>query len=278
MPVQLFDTHCHIQESAPLKPGQDDKDHTNKLWSKLGYPTPAELVREAAKHHVTGMMVVGCDLRSSEQALVVAADVKNTWASIGIHPHEAQRHLDEPTYLERFAALAADNNVKAIGECGLDYFYAHSPKEAQAKILRFQLDLAQKHDLPLVFHVREAFDDFWPIFDEYKGLRGVLHSFTDTSDNLQKALERGLYVGVNGIMTFTKDASQLEMVKRIPTDRMVLETDAPYLTPAPYRGTICEPKHVRVTAEFLAELRSESLPELAAYTTQNAHTLFDLKR
>lgn len=278
MSVQLFDTHCHIQESAPLKPGQDDKDHTNKLWSKLGYPTPAELVHEAAKHHVSGMMVVGCDLRSSEQAIVVASSVKNTWASIGIHPHEAQAHLDKPARLEQFAALASDVHVKAIGECGLDYFYDHSPKEAQVKILRFQLDLAQKHNLPLIFHVREAFDDFWPIFDEYEGLRGVLHSFTDTADNLQKALEKGLYVGVNGIMTFTKDAAQLKMVTSIPTDRMVLETDAPYLTPAPYRGTICEPKHVRVTAEFLAELRGESLPELAAYTTQNAHALFDLKR
>lgn len=278
MSVQLFDTHCHIQESAPLKPGQDDKDHTNKLWSKLGYPTPAKLAQEAAKHHVSGMMVVGCDLRSSEQAIVVASEVENTWASIGIHPHEAQIHLDEPARLAQFASLASDTHVKAVGECGLDYFYDHSPKDAQVKILRLQLDLAQKHNLPLIFHVREAFDDFWPIFDEYKGLKGVLHSFTDSRANLQKALERGLYVGVNGIMTFTKDAAQLEMVKHIPTDRMVLETDAPYLTPAPYRGTICEPKHVRVTAEFLAALRGESLPELAAYTTQNAHTLFDLKR
>lgn len=276
--MQLFDTHCHIQESVPLQPGQDDKDHTNKLWSKLDYPTPVELVRDAAHHDVTGMMIVGCDLRSSEQAIKVAAKIDTTWASIGIHPHEAQKHLDDPASLERFAALATHRPVKAIGECGLDYYYEHSPKEAQEKILRFQLDLAQKHDLPLIFHVRDAFDDFWPIFDEYKGLRGVIHSFTASRQDLQKALERGLYIGLNGIMTFTKDSEQLEMVKHVPTDRMMLETDAPYLTPAPYRGTICVPKHVRITAEFLADVRGESLADLAAYTTRNAHTLFDLKR
>lgn len=276
--MQLFDTHCHIQESAPLKPGQQDNDHTNKLWSKIGYPTPADIVAQAKEHDVTGMMVVGCDLAGSKQAIDVATTVEGTWASIGIHPHEALPHLKKPGALEEFAALANNSHVKAIGECGLDYFYTHSPKEEQKKILRFQLDLAQKHNLPVIFHVREAFEDFWPIFEEYEGIKGVLHSFTDNQENLQKALAKGLYIGVNGIMTFTRDESQLDMVKAIPTDRMVLETDAPYLTPKPYRGTICLPMHVRNTAEFLAELRGESLSDLAAYTTRNAHTLFDLKR
>jgi TatD DNase family protein len=135
----------------------------------------------------------------------------------------------------------------------------------------------------MIFHVREAFDDFWPIFDfcmTSKGshglLRGVLHSYTDTMSNLEQALSRGLYVGVNGISTFTKSQEQLNMYKNIPLSRLLLETDSPFLTPSPYRGNICEPYHTSVTAEFLAELRNEPLEQLAAATTLNAHKLFNV--
>ena len=128
----------------------------------------------------------------------------------------------------------------------------------------------------MIFHVREAFEDFWPIFDEFKGVRGVIHSFTATQKELDDILSRGLYVGLNGIMTFTKQDAQLAAAKAVPLDRLVLETDAPFLTPAPYRGTICEPKHVRITAEFLADLRGESLAAIADATTHNARKLFDL--
>ena len=162
----------------------------------------------------------------------------------------------------------------AIGECGLDYFYEHSPKEAQIQVLRFQLELAQKHNLPLVFHVREAFQDFWPIFDEFPGLRGVVHSFTAGQKELDEIVARGLYVGLNGIVTFMKRPEQLDVIKAVPLENMLLETDAPFLTPVPYRGTICEPKHVRVTAEFLSTLLARPLEEIAAHTTRNAETLF----
>ena len=163
-----------------------------------------------------------------------------------------------------------------LGECGLDYYYENSPKEAQKAILRFQLELAQKHSLPVIFHVREAFDDFWPIVDEYKGIRGVIHSFTSTTRVLDEILQRGLYVGLNGIITFTKQPEQLAMAKAVPLEKLVLETDAPFLTPSPYRGTICLPKHVRTTAEFLADLRGEPLSAIADSTTRNARMLFDV--
>jgi len=122
--------------------------------------------------------------------------------------------------------------------------------------------------------LREAFDDFWPIFESYKGIRGVLHSFTDTQANLERALSHGLYIGVNGIVTFTKSQVQIDMYRSVPLQNLLLETDAPFLTPTPYRGTICEPKHVLLTAKFVSTLRHESLQELAAATTANARRLF----
>ena len=273
--MQFFDTHCHIHESDVAT---NDHDATQQKWAKLGNPAPDVLIAAAHAEGVTRLMCVGCSLDDSKRAINLAESRDNLWASIGIHPHEAQVHLDTPGSLEEFATLASNAQVKAVGECGLDYFYTHSPKEAQQKILRFQLDIAAKHNLPLIFHVRDAFDDFWPIFDEYKGLRGVIHSFTAGPKELQQILDRGLYVGLNGIMTFTKNDDQLAAAKAVPLERMVLETDAPFLTPAPYRGTICEPKHVRVTASFLAELRGQPLEILADTTTKNAQMLFDLAR
>jgi TatD DNase family protein len=158
----------------------------------------------------------------------------------------------------------------------LDYFYAHSPREAQIELLKFQIELALEHDLPLSFHVREAFDDFWPIFESYRGagLRGVLHSYTDSMANLERAIKHGLHFGVNGIATFAKDEERRVIYRTIPSKLLLLETDAPFLTPIPFRGKICESKHVRVTAEFLADLRKETLEDLAAVTTANARDLF----
>lgn len=167
--------------------------------------------------------------------------------------------------------------IIAVGECGLDYFYNNSPKTDQVKMLKAQIELAQKYDLPLIFHVREAFDDFWPIFDSYKNLRGVLHSYTDNEQNLAKALERNLFIGLNGIMTFTKNQWQLEVAKKVPLAKLLLETDAPFLTPSPVRGTVNEPANVRLVGEFLAKLRGERLEVLADATTKNAQSLFKLK-
>lgn len=271
--MNLFDTHCHIQESEET--GDLEHDATQKKWHTLGNPLIDDLVANAKSADVTRLMCVGCTLEDSRRAIEAAKDRQHVWASIGIHPHEAQNHLNEPGALEAFAALATQPKVKAVGECGLDYYYDNSPRAAQEKVLRYQIELALEHNLPMIFHVREAFDDFWSIFDSYVGIRGVIHSFTATRTDLDQILQRGLYVGLNGIMTFTKDAAQLEAAKAVPLERMVLETDAPFLTPKPFRGTICEPKHVRAVAEFLAQLRGDSLADLAQATTTNAQMLFD---
>lgn len=273
--IALFDTHCHIHE-APVR-GEGEPDATQNLWAKLGHPQPQVLIADARAAGVAKLLCVGCSLADSRRAVALAQAESNVWASIGVHPHEAQVHLEHSTWLEEFAQLAGQPKVVAIGECGLDYFYNHSPREAQIAVLRFQLELARHHDLPMVFHVREAFDDFWPIFDEFPGIRGVIHSFTAGKKELREILARDLFVGLNGITTFMKKAEQLEAIKAVPLEKMVLETDAPFLTPVPYRGTICVPRHVRVVAEFLSDLRDESLETIAVHTTHNADILFGTK-
>lgn len=259
--MQFVDTHCHIHfVDFPIE--------------------PEEVMKNAVAADVTKLIVVGCTLEDSRAAVEFAAKHSQVWASIGLHPHEGAKYVHDHKALQEFRTLAAQPKVVAIGETGLDYHYQHSNKEDQQKLLRFQLDMAAEHNLPLIFHIREAFEDFWRIFDSYKSvsgqMRGVVHSFSSNTNDLEQTLSRGLHVGLNGIMTFTKQSDQLEAAKKIPLDKLVLETDAPFLTPNPFRGKICEPKYVRVTGEFLANLRGESLEELAGATTKNAERLFKL--
>lgn len=248
----LVDTHCHIHDA--------------------NYPLDIGDVLKRAHHAgVNQMVCVGTSEQSSQRALDFAKNHEHLYAAIGVHPHDTK---------EGYAAigqlLAAAEKPVAIGEIGLDYFYTHSPRELQIKALETQLDLARQYDLPVIFHVREAFDDFWPIFDNFPGLRGVLHSFTDTQLNVDQALARDLLIGVNGISTFTKDEAQRAMFADLPLDRVLLETDAPFLTPAPYRGTVNEPAFVRNVAEFHAHIRNVDLDTVAEATSANARALFAL--
>lgn len=270
--LELVDTHCHIQ-SAGNPAGEQ---MTRQIWGKDPALTGAQLITSATNNGITRLICVGCDLKDSQVAIDFVQGHQQAWASIGIHPHEAAETLAHGRTLPEFAALVHQPKVVAIGECGLDYFYNHSPKEAQLTVLEFQLQLAIEANLPLILHVREAFDDFWPVFDRYQGIRGVLHSFTDSRENLEKAIERGLHIGVNGIATFTKNLSQLDVYRAVPLQKLLLETDAPFLTPTPYRGTINEPKRVGTIAEFLANIRGESLEQLANATTHNACNLFHI--
>ena len=246
----LIDTHCHIHESD--------------------FPLPIEdVLAHAADAEVQKLICIGTNEQSTREAISFAETHDNTWASIGVHPHDTKDGYDE------IAALAGTSDkIVAVGEVGLDYFYTHSPKEMQIEALKHHIEIALKHDLPIIFHVREAFDDFWPVFDSYSGIRGELHSFTDSKENLEKALERGLYIGVNGISTFTKDETQKDTFDSIPLDRLLFETDAPFLTPAPFRGKVNEPAFVRNIAEYHANRRGISVEEIASATTANAEKLF----
>jgi TatD DNase family protein len=250
----LVDTHCHIHEA----------NYTLDI---------GDVMQRAHHQGIAKMICVGTSEESSREAVAFAAQHDHVSAALGVHPHDTKDGYDGLAKI-----LASDpTNVVAIGEIGLDYFYTHSPREVQIKALQQQIELALAHDLPVIFHVREAFDDFWPIFDNYEGkIRGVLHSFTDSQANMEAAIERGLYIGVNGISTFTKDEAQKEMFASIPLDRLLLETDAPFLTPVPFRGKVNEPAFVRQVAEHHAKIRGLSLDELATATTANAHALFAL--
>ncbi|PIZ63360.1 preprotein translocase [Candidatus Saccharibacteria bacterium CG_4_10_14_0_2_um_filter_52_9] len=274
MTQQLVDTHCHIQ-SIGAAAGERS---TREIWAKHPELIADGVVEAATEQGVTRMICVGCDLADSRQAVDFVKNRANCWASVGVHPHEAKQFIGSETSSDMagLASLLTESKVVAIGECGLDYHYNHSPKEQQLAALEFQLELAQESGLPVIFHVREAFDDFWPIFDSYSGLRGVLHSYTDSLQNMQQGIERGLYVGVNGIATFAKNPEQLEVYKSIPLEKLLLETDAPFLTPHPYRGSINEPKRLGEVAGFVAELRGESLQDLAIATTNNAVKLFGI--
>ena len=274
--MELTDSHCHIQ-SVGARGGEA---LTQARWAKAGNTDPDAVLRRAAEADVTRLICVGCDLPDSELAVQFVAARSNAWAAVGIHPHETDRYVADEAAQRRFVALVQAPKVVAIGECGLDYFYTHSTKAAQLALLRRQLELALEYDLPLIFHVREAYDDFWPVFEAYhrgsQRLRGVLHSFTDSQANLDRALAHGLFVGVNGIATFTKQPEQQVMYRTVPAEHLLLETDAPFLTPAPNRGTICEPYHIRTIAEFLATQRGVTVSALAETTTRNARHLFGI--
>lgn len=272
--MDLVDTHCHIHEAMYL---HELNTETRKRYEKAGQPSPEAMLSAATTDDVKRVVCVGTTLDDSEVAVAFAQQHDNVWASIGLHPHEAKEYAGNSKALKQFAALAKQKKVVAVGECGLDYYYTHSLKADQEAVLRFQIELALEHGLPMIFHVRDAFDDFWPILDSYKGIRGIIHSFSATKQELDQILDRGLYVGLNGIMTFTTRQQQIDAAKAVPLERMVLETDAPFLTPTPYRGNICEPKHIRVTAAFLADLRGESLEEVARHTTENAESIFGLR-
>ena len=264
----LIDTHCHIHDAA-----------FNERFKGM---SPDEMIVAARAAGVKRFICVGTDVASSRQALEFCAKRQGCFASIALHPHEAEK-LDEAALeqaIQELRELACTDRSKlvAVGECGLDYFYHDDPKthKKQDFLLRKHLDLAVELDLPVIFHVRDAFSEFFKIVDEYEGVRGVVHSFTSTPDVLKEVLQRGLYVGLNGIITFTRDELQLRAAKEAPLGRIVVETDASFLTPAPFRGTMCQPKHVVVTAEFLSGLRGENITHFASQTTQNAQQLFGL--
>lgn len=246
----FVDTHCHIHEAE--------------------YPDASGALARAHKAGVGTLICVGTNNTTSAEAAAFAPNHENVYFSVGAHPHDAKDGYDG------IIELAKENDEKlvAIGEIGLDYFYTHSTREVQIAAFEAQLQLAIDCNLPVIFHVREAFEDFWPIFRNFSGVKGVLHSFTDTIENMEKGITEGLFVGVNGISTFARDKQATW--DAIPLEKMVLETDAPFLTPVPHRGKVNQPAFVRNVAEYHATRRGVELEHLARVTSANASKLFDI--
>lgn len=260
--MQYVDTHCHI--------------HDSEFFDAAA----AEVaLKHALNNNVKTLMLVGTSVQDSKRAVLFAKKhPKHCLASVGIHPHEASKLslLEIKAHLAELKKLATKREVKAVGECGFDFYYNDRDEylTSQTKLLEGQLQIAHAYNLPVIFHVREAFDEFWPVFDAFSGIKGILHSYTDSEENLAKALQRGLLIGVNGIATFTKNSWQQQLFKNLPLENVVIETDSPFLTPSPKRGTINTPKNVIYITNFLAELRGEDVADIANITTANARKIF----
>ncbi|HEY6736541.1 MAG TPA: TatD family hydrolase, partial [Candidatus Saccharimonadia bacterium] len=248
----LIDTHSHI--------------HFPDFREEID-----DVLERAAQAGVTKQLVVGVNDTDSAEAIAVAKAYEHLWASVGLHPHDADRGYEA---LEEVARLAGHEAVVAIGECGLDNYKSETTPEDQERALRFQIELGLELHKPMVFHVRDAFPDFWRILDDYDGVRGTVHCFSAGLPELEGSLQRGLYISLGGIMTFTKDEHQLEAARRVPLSRLILETDCPFLAPPPHRGQRNEPAYLADTARLLATLRGEALEDLESATTRNAELLF----
>lgn len=250
------DSHCHLNYKGLVE-------------------DQAEVIARARAAGVGTMLNISTREREWDEIVGTAETDPHIWASIGIHPHEADAHPDVDT--AKLVARAAHPKVIAIGETGLDYYYDHSDRARQQASFRAHIAAARQTGLPLIVHTRDAEDDTAHILAEEmeQGVyRGVIHCFTASQDFAEKALALGFFISISGIVTF-KNARDLQAsAATIPAERLLIETDAPFLAPVPHRGKTCEPAYVADTARFLSQLRGEPIEDLAARTTANFFDLF----
>lgn len=254
--MTLIDSHCHLNYEGLV--GRE-----------------AEVLANARARGVGGFLNIST--RQSEWPAVVGAAERHgdVWASIGVHPHEADQHPDLGS--ATLVAAAEHPRVIAIGECGLDYYYDKSDRTAQRARFEAHIDAARQTGLPLVVHTRDAEEDTADILTREVtkgGVKGVLHCFTGSANLAATALDLGFYISLSGIVTFKNAKDLQETAKSIPQDRLLVETDSPFLAPVPHRGKPCEPAFVADTAAFLAELRGEDPAALADATSRNFFSLF----
>jgi TatD DNase family protein len=255
----LVDTHCH------LDPGY--------------FPEGADAV--IARAHAEGVngfvnIGVGRDLEPARRAVALAEQRPDVWATVGMHPHDASS-LDDAAFAE-LEALARRPRVVAVGEIGLDYHYMRSPRERQGEVFRRFVALARAVKKPIVVHTREAAADTLAILEEERAreVGGIIHCFSEDRAFAERALALGFDLSFSGIVTFKTATAVKEVAAWAPPDRILVETDSPYLAPIPFRGKRCEPAHVAVTARVVAGLRGEDFEALAARTTENAKRLLGL--
>ncbi len=253
----FVDSHCHLNYKGLVE-------------------DQAGVISRAKAAGVSAMLNIST--RESEWDKVIAAAEADPqiWASVGIHPHEADGHPNVDT--AKLVAKAQHERVIGIGETGLDYYYDKSDRDQQRASFRAHIVAARESGLPIIVHTRDAEEDTARILrDEMKGgdYKGVIHCFTASRNFAEQAVEIGLYISISGIVTFKNAKDLQETAKTIPSDRLLIETDAPFLAPVPHRGRTCEPGFVADTARFLADLRGESVEALAVSSSANFYRLFD---
>ena len=249
--IELFDSHCHVDEE------KFDADRE-------------EALARMRERGVTRFAVIGSDMASSRRSADFAACHEGCWAAVGVHPHEAKgwQEGDE----ERLTAWLKEDRVAAIGEIGLDYYYDLSPRDVQAQVCEAQMELAWELDVPVAYHIRDAHQDMLDIMKRHRShlTGGIIHCFSGSWEIAKEYLKLGYYISFAGPVTFRKAPKLQECAVNVPRDRLLIETDSPYLAPEPVRGRRNEPTNVRYVCEKLAALRGESVEELAACTTRNA--------
>ncbi|MCL7486613.1 MAG: TatD family hydrolase [Desulfobulbaceae bacterium] len=255
----LIDTHCHLD----MKAYEDDLD---------------TVVRDAADSGITRIITVGIDLPSSCEAVALAKRFPGIWATIGIHPHNAES--GNPETYRRLHLLAEEKTNKVIGygEIGLDFARNYAPRPVQIAAFGTQIDMAKELNLPIIIHDRDAHDDTLAILKSHAPypMLGVMHCFSGDLELASRVMELGLYISIPGIVTFNKSESMQQVAREIPLEKMILETDGPFLAPVPYRGKINKPEYLLHTAQKIADLRGISLDEVARQTTANSENLFCL--
>ena len=248
--IRWIDTHAHVHDDKMAK-------------------TPVESLQAARDNGVEAFVVIGTDAHTSQVAINVAANNLDVWATVGLHPHDATNGVDS------IIPFINSPRVVAIGECGLDYYYEHSPRDVQRRAFEEQIALAKQHDLTLVIHTRDAWDDTFDVLDA-AGMPSntIIHCFTGGPDEARKCLDRGAYLSFSGIVTFKNAVDVQEAAKICPLDRLLVETDSPFLAPVPHRGKPNEPAHVAIVGTAIADLKALAVSEVAAATTANARRVF----
>jgi len=256
-PNELIDTHAHL----------DFPEFIDSLQ---------ETIDRAANAGISTIITIGIDIPSSRTAADIARRFDSIYATAGIHPHDS--FLPDESSLAELERIALGERVVAVGEIGLDYFRNMKPRPIQQECLKQQIAVSCKIHKPAVFHIREAWDDFFDILPEFVSALppSVMHCFSGDWEIARKCLDLGLYLSIPGVVTFPKAEFLHDVVKRAPLDRLLVETDAPYLAPVPYRGKSNEPAYVLHTARRIAELRGVPPAEISEATTRNARTVFHL--
>ena len=250
----LFDTHAHMDDHA------FDEDR-------------AELLESLPSKNIGLLMNPGCSLESSRNAVKLANAYDYIYAAVGSHP-DAADEVDDAV-LEEYRTLVRENHkVKAIGEIGLDYHYEDIPREIQLKAFRAQMELARELGLPVIVHEREAHEDGMKIVEEFPEVKGVFHCYSGSAEMAKWLVARGWYIGFTGVLTFKNARKALEVAAAIPMDRIVIETDCPYMSPEPFRGKRNDPGKLYRMAERLAEIRNVSVEEIHAVTMENGKNLY----
>lgn len=253
----LFDSHAHID---------DNRFDSDRL----------ETIERARENGVTGIINIGADMASSARSVALAQAHEGIYAAVGIHPHDAKAAV-KADYDRMAEWVEQEKKVVAIGEIGLDYYYDLSPREVQQEVFIRHIDLARQLRKPIIIHDRDAHGDVMNIVKkEAKGIIGVFHCYSGSLEMAKEVLKLGFYVSFAGPVTFAKSTKLKEIAAAVPLERLLVETDSPYLTPHPHRGRRNEPAHVRLVAEEVARLRGLSLEAVAEATTQNVKQLFHI--